>query len=102
MLKQKLVSAYKNNLEAQVKEEVHEISECGKSESRFQDKDLGRWPTSWFEQFIVLLERGVKERKSESFSGLRIGQVLVVAIISGLLWYKSHILHLQDQVRVLY
>lgn len=56
------------------------------------------WTTSWWEQFKVLLQRGLKERKHESFSGLRIFQVLSVAILSGLCWWHSKTSHLQDQV----
>ncbi|KAF7822749.1 ABC transporter G family member 9 [Senna tora] len=105
-LKQKLISAYKNNLEAQVKELVNEeMSERDRSElgTIFEERGSGeRWPTSWFEQFSVLLKRGVKERKHDSFSALKIAQVLLVAFLSGLFWYKSHILHLQDQIGLIF
>lgn len=57
-----------------------------------------QWSTTWWEQFKVLLQRGLKERRHESYSSLRIFQVLSVAIISGLLWWHSDITHIQDQV----
>lgn len=56
------------------------------------------WMTSWWEQFNVLLRRGLKERKHEAYSGLKIFQVLSVSILSGLLWWQSDISHIQDQV----
>lgn len=57
-----------------------------------------QWTTSWWMQFKVLLGRGLKERKHESYSGLRIFQVMTVSILSGLLWWHSDTSHIQDQV----
>lgn len=54
--------------------------------------------TSWWSQFKVLLRRGLKERRHESYSGLRIFQVLSVSVLSGLLWWHSRASHIQDQV----
>lgn len=117
LLKHKLVSAYRNNLEARVKEMVEEnddnimsdiqrrsIEEDGENRILLlEERELKRkWATSWFQQFSVLLRRGMKERRHESFSGLKIGQVLAVSIITGLLWYKSKVFNLQDQVSFLY
>ncbi|KAI4333706.1 hypothetical protein L6164_018479 [Bauhinia variegata] len=102
LVKQKLVSEYKDNLDAVLKAELSEISDHDQSKDGDQDNQFGMWPTTWFQQFTVLLRRGVKERKYESFSGLRICQVLVVALLSGLLWYKSDISHLQDQIGLLF
>ncbi|XP_027342929.1 ABC transporter G family member 9-like [Abrus precatorius] len=98
--KQNLISMCKRNFDAQLKPALEGTIDSGKSLSRFQETE--KWPTSWSQQFFVLLRRDVKERKYESFSGLRIGQVLVVALISGLLWYKSDISHLQDQIGLLF
>ncbi|KAK9950594.1 hypothetical protein M0R45_006078 [Rubus argutus] len=53
-------------------------------------------------QFSVLFWRGVKERKHESFSGLKIGEVVTVALLCGLLWWQSDISHLQDQIGLLF
>lgn len=57
-----------------------------------------QWSNSWWLQFKVLLSRGLKERKHESFSGLRMFQVMSVSVISGLLWWHSDANHIQDQV----
>lgn len=46
----------------------------------------------------MLLKRGLQERRHESFSGLRIFQVLSVSVLSGLLWWHSDPAHVQDQV----
>ena len=49
---------------------------------------------------MVLLRRGLKERKHESYAGLRIFQVMSVAILSGLLWWHASISNIQDQVYI--
>ncbi|KHN36795.1 ABC transporter G family member 9 [Glycine soja] len=101
--KQKLVSMCKINCAAQLKPAALEgINDSSKSQNRFQEKGSEKWPTSWSQQFTVLLRRDIKERRHESFSALRVAQVFVVALISGLLWYKSDISHLQDQIGLLF
>ncbi|XP_059442117.1 ABC transporter G family member 9-like [Corylus avellana] len=100
LVKESLVSAYKSNLADKLKAELQEIND-----NQFQDgsdaKQFGRWSTTWWQQFCVLFKRGVKERRQDSFSGLQIGEVVVVACLSGLLWWQSDVSHLQDQVTIL-
>ena len=60
-----------------------------------------QWGASWREQYTILFCRGIKERRHDYFSWLRITQVLSTAIILGLLWWKSDSRSpkdLQDQV----
>ncbi|CAN6558068.1 hypothetical protein EV1_007628 [Malus domestica] len=102
-VKQNLALAYKNNLLDRLKTELQETN----NSSQFQDgsaqnKKFGKWPTTWWQQFSVLLRRGMKERRHEAFSGLKIGQVLAVALLVGLLWWQSDIAHLQDQIGLLF
>ncbi|XAR64816.1 hypothetical protein NMG60_11008668 [Bertholletia excelsa] len=47
------------------------------------------WGASWWEQFSILFRRGLKERRHDYFSWLRITQVLATAAILGLLWWQS-------------
>lgn len=96
VVKQTLVSAFKTNLADKLKAEVQETGPCLRD--RAEDKQFARWSTTWGQQFSVLLRRGVKERKHEAFSTVKIVQVLVVAFLSGLLWWQSDITNLQDQV----
>ncbi|KAL6269162.1 hypothetical protein ACE6H2_026073 [Prunus campanulata] len=65
-------------------------------------RTLREWPTTWWQQFSVLLRRGLKERRHESFSGSQIGQVVGVALLAGLLWWQSNISHLQDRTGLLF
>ncbi|KAH7853669.1 hypothetical protein Vadar_005295 [Vaccinium darrowii] len=47
------------------------------------------WEASWWEQFSILFWRGLKERRHDYFSWLRITKVLTTAVIVGLLWWQS-------------
>ncbi|EXC26390.1 ABC transporter G family member 22 [Morus notabilis] len=63
------------------------------------------WGASWWEQYCILFWRGIKERRHDYFSWLRITQVLSTAIILGLLWWQSdgHSLRgRQDQAGLLF
>ncbi|CAL9079047.1 unnamed protein product [Musa textilis] len=97
--KEALVSAYRLHLHDKVSEEVLALSKQFKECE--PDKIETQWCTSWWEQFTVLLQRDLKERKHESFSGLKISQVLVVALLAGFLWLHSGG-YVQDQVGLLF
>ncbi|KAL6202196.1 hypothetical protein ACLB2K_025905 [Fragaria x ananassa] len=104
-LKQSLALAYRENLEDKLKAELKETScvDCNNNQSEealSEDKKFRKWPTTWWQQFTALFRRGVKERKHDSFSGLRIGQVVAVALLCGLLWWQSS--SLQDQIGLLF
>ncbi|KAJ9153615.1 hypothetical protein P3X46_027040 [Hevea brasiliensis] len=95
-----LVSAYKSTLSEKLKAEVQEID--NQLQDGVEDKQFEKWATTWWQQFTVLFRRGVKERKHQSFSGLKIGQVLVVALLAGLIWWQSVTSHLHDQIGLLF
>ncbi|KAG5151133.1 hypothetical protein JHK84_027605 [Glycine max] len=64
-----------------------------------------QWGASWDEQFSILFWRGIKERRHDYFSWLRITQVLSTAVILGLLWWQSDTKNpkdLQDQAGLLF
>ena len=60
---------------------------------------LEQWCTSWMHQFKVLLMRGLRERRHETFNRLRIFQVISVAFLAGLLWWHTPTSHIEDRVR---
>ncbi|GAV82979.1 ABC_tran domain-containing protein/ABC2_membrane domain-containing protein [Cephalotus follicularis] len=101
IIKQTLVSAYESNLVDKLKANLQEI-DYTQPQNKVKDKKFGRWPTTRWQQFTVLLKRGVKETKYVSFSGLKIFQVMVVAIITGSLWWQSDVSHVQDQIGLLF
>ncbi|CAN4113914.1 unnamed protein product [Withania somnifera] len=47
------------------------------------------WGASWCEQYGILFWRGLKERRYDYFSWLRITQVVATAVILGMLWWRS-------------
>ncbi|KAL3501633.1 hypothetical protein ACH5RR_036082 [Cinchona calisaya] len=103
-IRQFLVSSYKKNLYPSLKDEIQRSNQVpihpgGVSTSKSSEN---QWTTSWWLQFKVLFSRGLKERKHESYSGLRIFQVMSVSILSGLLWWHSGTIHIQDQVGLLF
>ncbi|KAK6229483.1 ABC transporter-like [Theobroma cacao] len=100
VVKKALISAYMSNIAEKLKDELQEVRH--RPPDQLENKKFVRWATTWRQQFTVLLQRGVKERKHESFSGLNIAQVLVVAVLVGLMWWQSDIVHLQDQIGLLF
>lgn len=99
-LKTALVAVYKTNLLDNVINDLkgHDDHYNQSVESLGDSKRFGDWPTTWWQQFCVLSKRGLKQRRHDSFSGLKIGQVLFVSLLCGLLWWKTDLAHLQDQV----
>ncbi|CAN4084696.1 unnamed protein product [Withania somnifera] len=103
--KQSLIASYRKNIYPLLKEELYQscrppIRSGGQSPSVRSPED--QWTTSWWLQFKVLLGRGLKERKHEAYSGLRIFQVMSVSFLSGLLWWRCNINHIMDQVGLLF
>lgn len=63
------------------------------------------WGASWWQQYSILFWRGLKERRHDYLSWMRITQVIATAIILGLLWWHSDSTTqrgLQDQVHNLF
>ncbi|OAY68104.1 ABC transporter G family member 14, partial [Ananas comosus] len=98
-VKEAVATAYRVHVHNQVIEELRESS--NQYEETEADKTKNQWCTSWWEQFHVLLERDLKERKHESFSGLKIAQVIITALLAGFLWLQSGG-HAQDQIVLLF
>ncbi|KAI3909308.1 hypothetical protein MKW98_025950 [Papaver atlanticum] len=99
-IKQGLVLDYKSNLLNRMKkEEKLEVdNNNGSGRHDRMDKNICQWPTTWGQQFSVLLKGVLLERKHESFSIMQVGQLLVVSFLSGILWWNSSINHLDDQI----
>ncbi|KAL3338500.1 hypothetical protein AABB24_027564 [Solanum stoloniferum] len=98
--KQSLISSYRKNIYPLLKEEINQS--CKRSIPSSSTNRDDQWTTSWWLQFKVLLGRGLKERKHEAYSGLRIFQVMSVSFLSGLLWWHCNTNHIMDQVGLLF
>ncbi|XP_065880187.1 ABC transporter G family member 21 [Euphorbia lathyris] len=103
-IRQSLISSYRKHLYPSLKSEVTQTFQDSSSSRTLYSirNNDDQWTTSWCQQFLVLLKRGLRERKHESYSGLRIFQVMSVSILSGLLWWHSDTAHIQDQVGLLF
>ncbi|XP_061968642.1 ABC transporter G family member 26 [Populus nigra] len=63
------------------------------------------WTLSWWEQFIIMYKRTFRERCRDYFDKLRLVQALGVAVLLGLLWWKSKTgteAQLRDQVGLMF
>ncbi|GLJ24522.1 hypothetical protein SUGI_0468540 [Cryptomeria japonica] len=56
-----------------------------------QSEDKREWRTTWWQQFSVLMIRGLKERRHEYLSWLRFIQVSSISVMAGCLWWQSKI-----------
>lgn len=97
---QYLVEAYQSHIAPEIKEKLlglNDINEDWKAAISSRHE----WGATWWEQYSILFRRGIKERRHEYLSCLRVAQVLSTAFILGLLWWQSKIdtpNGLQDQV----
>ncbi|KAK4387265.1 ABC transporter G family member 25 [Sesamum angolense] len=106
-VRQPLVSSYDNLLAPKVK------AACMDAHGPimfFPEETAGNnvksWDTSlvssWFNQFTILLQRNLKERKHETFNSLRIFQVMVASLLAGFMWWHSDYRDIQDRLGLLF
>ncbi|XP_027173136.1 ABC transporter G family member 22 isoform X3 [Coffea eugenioides] len=102
---QYLVESYETRVAENEKKKILvplQIDEAIKSQVCSKKRE---WGASWFEQYSILFWRGLKERRHDYFSWLRITQVLATAVILGMLWWQSgsdNPKELQDQAGLLF
>ncbi|XP_027337454.1 ABC transporter G family member 26-like [Abrus precatorius] len=91
---------YKTLLESKEKEENHRTTNTPEHlQLAIQVKK--EWTLSWLDQFVIVSRRTFKARCKDYFDKLRLVQALGVALLLGLLWWKSSInteAQLRDQV----
>ncbi|KAG9133413.1 hypothetical protein Leryth_013230 [Lithospermum erythrorhizon] len=101
-----LISSYDKNISTKLKSELCLLDKNSynhtKDASMKRDVKQEQWCTSWYHQFKVLLLRGLKERRYEAFNKLRIFQVITVALLGGLLWWRTPTSHIGDRVSMLF
>lgn len=99
-MRQYLVEAYETRVADKEKKKLLQplpISEDLKVTISSPKRD---WGASWWQQYSILFWRGLKERRHDYLSWMRITQVTATAIILGLLWWHSDCT--QDQVHNLF
>ncbi|XP_043809715.1 ABC transporter G family member 22 isoform X3 [Manihot esculenta] len=95
-----LVEAYEAKMGTMEKPKSLQSEEEGEIHGKLIPSD---WGATWWDQFLILVNRSFKERRHEYFSPLRITQVVATAIIVGLLWWNSDASspeHYEDQASV--
>ncbi|XP_016484357.1 ABC transporter G family member 14-like [Nicotiana tabacum] len=106
LVREALISAYEKNISTRLKSEL-----CSSDNSNYSyKKDVStrngvkseQWCTNWSHQFKVLLLRGLRERRYETFNRLRIFQVISVAFLAGLLWWHTPTSHIEDRIAMLF
>ncbi|XP_043694809.1 ABC transporter G family member 14 [Telopea speciosissima] len=102
-VREALISAYDKNIATRLKAELCSLDinnySCNRDASARKKE---QWSTSWWQQFKVLLRRGLKERRYEAFNRLRIFQVVSAAVLAGLLWWQTPTSHIQDRIALLF
>ncbi|KAJ1274764.1 hypothetical protein BS78_05G086400 [Paspalum vaginatum] len=58
--------------------------------------------TSWANQFTILLRRSLKERRHETFTSLRVFQIMAPALVAGAMWWRSSALAVGDRLGLLF
>ncbi|KAL9366786.1 hypothetical protein Peur_037985 [Populus x canadensis] len=95
---------YKTQLEPKEKEENHQSKRVPEPlQLAIQVKR--DWTLSWWEQFFIMYKRTFRERCRDYFDKLRLVQALGVAVLLGLLWWKSKTgteAQLRDQVGLMF
>ncbi|KAF5735414.1 ABC transporter G family member 25 [Tripterygium wilfordii] len=109
-VKQSLIDSYNTMLAPKIKTEclmesatdaTRNIDFIGSKQHRNNSSD--RISISiWFNQFSILFQRSLKERKHESFNILRVFQVITAAILAGLMWWHSDFRDIQDRLGLLF
>ncbi|XP_034677197.1 LOW QUALITY PROTEIN: ABC transporter G family member 14 [Vitis riparia] len=105
-VREALISAYEKNISTRLKAELcsvdvnnYNYTKDGRARNNFK---ADQWCTSWWHQFMVLLQRGLRERRYEAFNRLRIFQVISVAVLGGLLWWHTPTSHIEDRIALLF
>ncbi|XP_027345550.1 ABC transporter G family member 14-like [Abrus precatorius] len=105
LVREVLISAYDKNIATRLKAELSSLEvntyNITKDPTRNHMKPE-QWCTSWWHQFKVLLQRGLRERRFEAFNRLRIFQVISVAFLGGLLWWHTPKSHIGDRIALLF
>eukprot|EP00252_Welwitschia_mirabilis_P021401 TRINITY_DN5495_c0_g3_i3.p1 TRINITY_DN5495_c0_g3~~TRINITY_DN5495_c0_g3_i3.p1 ORF type:complete len:700 (-),score=99.66 TRINITY_DN5495_c0_g3_i3:995-3094(-) len=83
-----LIGAYETSLAKVENERLSKLSEAS-DELKHAIYEKREWGATWWEQFSILFIRGLKERRHEYLSCLRIAQVLCTAFLLGCLWWQS-------------
>ncbi|OAY68158.1 ABC transporter G family member 26 [Ananas comosus] len=95
---------YKSEIEPKNKEVNNQASKAP-GDLRLAIQIKKDWTMNWIEQFVILSKRTFRERSRDYLDKLRLAQAVGVAILLGLLWWKSKIgteAQLRDQIGLIF
>uniref|UniRef100_A0A7N0RC10 ABC transporter domain-containing protein n=1 Tax=Kalanchoe fedtschenkoi TaxID=63787 RepID=A0A7N0RC10_KALFE len=109
-VRQSLISSYNNVLAPKVNAACIAASEPSTVENHNGQSNCNRrnstncrqFVSAWFNQFSILLQRSVKERRHESFNTLRVFQVMAASLLAGFMWWHSDYRDVQDRLGLLF
>ncbi|XP_073118944.1 ABC transporter G family member 25-like [Henckelia pumila] len=104
-VRQALVSYYNNLLAPMAKSASMDSPHAVPKERAIEStKHYGctRHLSTWFNQFSILLQRNLKERKPETFNSLRVFQVITASLLAGFMWWHSDYRDIQDRLGLLF
>ncbi|URD73332.1 ABC transporter [Musa troglodytarum] len=87
--KEALLDAYNNHLRGKLAEELAGLSQQLEQQQHEAEKMTNQWCTTWWQQFTVLPQRGLKERRHEIFTGIKVAQAGLLFFIAGFSAYYS-------------
>ncbi|PWA99248.1 AAA+ ATPase domain-containing protein [Artemisia annua] len=106
-VKQILTTSYSNLLASKVKDAClnttfkENTHVTGVEPKEYRNKCVNGINT-WFNQFTILIQRSLKERKHETFNPLRVFQVLAAPLLAGFMWWHSDYRDIQDRLGLLF
>lgn len=107
-MRQVLVSSYNTLLAPKVKvaciDAPNTVAREGTTNGNPTTKTYGcvSHISTWFNQFNILLQRNLKERKHETFNSLRVFQVITASLLAGFMWWHSDYRDIQDRLGLLF
>jgi hypothetical protein len=102
-VKRSLIASYNEVLAPKVKASVGaDVAEHAQQQPPAAAVGGGGYATGWCGQFTVLLRRGLKERRHEAFTPLRLFQILAPAVVAGAMWWRSSPAAAQDRQGLLF
>jgi hypothetical protein len=112
-VKQSLLSSYTKVLAPRVKASINAAAGAAAATEHVEDGGAEPLPpapaescsgccTSWANQFTILLRRSLKERRHETFTSLRVFQIIAPALVAGAMWWRSSPVDVQDRLGLLF
>ncbi|KAK9066823.1 hypothetical protein SSX86_014146 [Deinandra increscens subsp. villosa] len=102
-VKQLLISSYNDMLAQKVKDTCFDTTRVKNDKEakkyRIKCDDI---VNTWCNQFVVLIQRSLKERKHETFNPLRVFQVMAASLLAGFMWWHSDFRDIQDRLGLLF